>query len=299
MEAFIMGFCCGVLFAAIIISIVFVFYLKEKKEREQEMLQGSGQTEEQRYSMSFKAPQVKLLLVDDSRLSRQVIKDFLQQTGVEIAEVNNGAECLRMVKENRYDLIFMDLVMPKPDGLETCKRLKTEENLCKDVPVVLVSTKVKKENEAWYEENGFAGCMVKPVRGNLLEALLLRLLPQDKLMWQPEGFSYQNGLKYFYGNEEVYRETMLLFAQLWKEREVKLTQFLQEENLSEYAILIHGIKGDARTLGADMLAQMALEQEQQAKAGEIEKLRAGVEPMLMLGRQTAEYFERVYHAEGK
>lgn len=294
-----MGFCCGVLFAAIIISIVFVCSIREKREKEQEMQQAYVPREEQRYAISFKAPEVRVLLVDDSRLSRQVMKEYLLSANIEISEANNGAECLRMVQENRYDLIFMDLDMPKPDGMETCKRLKAGENLCKNVPVVLVSTKVNRENETWYEENGFAGCLEKPVRGNLLEAMLLRVLPKEKLMWQPEGFSYQNGLNYFYGNEEVYRETMLLFAQLWKEREERLTQLLQEGNLSEYAILIHGIKGDARTLGADGLAQLALEQEKQAKEGEMEKLRTGFEPVIMLGRQTAEYFERMYQAEEK
>lgn len=193
MEVFIMGFCCGVLFATIIVSIIFACARREKKERELEALERGEQTGEQGYSMSFQAPGAKLLLVDDSRLSRQVVKDFLQQTNIEIAEANNGAECLKMVKEKKYDLIFMDLVMPKPDGIETCRRLKTEENLCKDVPVAVVSSKVEKEQEEEYKKLGFAGCLPKPVRGNQLEALLLQLLPSEKVIRQPEGFSYQNG----------------------------------------------------------------------------------------------------------
>ena len=57
-------------------------------------------------------------------------------------------------------------------------------------------------------------------------------LSEDALLQIPEGFSYQKGLKNFDGNEELYKETLLLFSSLWEERKEQLQQFLKEENMT-------------------------------------------------------------------
>ncbi|MGN1083994.1 MAG: response regulator, partial [Lachnospiraceae bacterium] len=256
---FVLGFGCGVLFSTIIFGMIMAYLHKEKKEATdgREKKEQGKQPEWASYRMTFVAPEARILLVDDSRLSRRVMKELLKQTRIVIEEAGSGAECLARVKNERYDLIFLDQLMPELDGAETYRRLQAEENLCGKCPVIALGANVREENRDFYAAEGFAGSLGKPVQGRQLEALLLRLLPAEKVVRMPSGFSYENGLKNFDGNEKAYRETLLLFATLWEERQEMLRTLLAQENMKDYAILIHGIKGDARTLGADILAKLA------------------------------------------
>lgn len=109
-----------------------------------------------------------------------------------------------------------------------------------------------------------------------------------------EGFSYAEGLKNFDGNEKIYRETLLLFAEIWAEREEQLRTFLAQGDMKDYAILIHAVKGDAKTLGADALAELAYEQEQQAKEGDAEAVAGGIDRVLQAAGKAVEYFKDTF-----
>ena len=98
------------------------------------------------------------------------------------------------------------------------------------------------------------------------------------------------GLDNFDGNEALYKETLLLFSTLWEERKEQLQRFLDEENMTEYAILIHAVKGDARILGADFLAELAYEQELSAKEQNVKAVRNSFSKVIETGTKTAEYF---------
>lgn len=294
MPQFIMGFWCGCLFA-VLLALVLYFYKKSRQtNRNSEECEEKIKRGKLAENVAFVAPGIRVLLVDDSKLSRKVIKEFLEQTGIVFTEAESGTEALALAKKSKFDLIFLDQMMPGIDGKETMRLLKEGAEKNRDVPVVAVSSGIRKENETEYLEAGFAGCVAKPIQGNRLEELLLRLLPQEKVLQRPEGFSYQNGLKNFDGKDEVYRETLVLFATLWEERKEQLRQFLNEENMTEYAILIHAIKGDARTLGADIFAKLAYEQELKAKAGDVKGIRDGFDKVIQTGDRTAEYFTKLY-----
>lgn len=296
MAQFVMGFCCGFIVAALLLSFLYL-YLKRKNEKAtatEDATEAQKKEESVGYEMSFLAPQVKLLIVDDSKLSRTVIREFFRKTGIQISEAENGAECIKLVQKDSFDLIFLDQRMPGMDGTETIQRLWTEDGVGKKVPIIAMSSVIRRENEAEFLAKGYAGCIGKPIQGNRLEEIVLQVLPTDKIVQKPEGFSYQNGLANFDGNESVYRETLGLFAELWEERKVQLQQLLEEGNMEEYAILIHAIKGDARTMGADILAKLAYEQEIKAKAGQVESIQESFERVIKVGDKTAVYFKQMF-----
>ncbi|MCH5272501.1 MAG: response regulator [Lachnospiraceae bacterium] len=293
---FVLGFGCGVLFSTVIFGMIMTYLHKEK---ENENTEQEKQREWEIYKAAFFAPQARILLVDDSRLSRRVIRELLEQTQIVIEEAENGAGCLAKVKKEHYDLILLDQMMPDLNGEETYRRIREEENLCRDCPVILLGANIREENRDVYTAKGFAGTIGKPIQGKQLEEMVIRLLPEHKVVQKPEGFSYENGLKYFDGNEEVYRETLLLFANLWEERQEMLQMLLEQDNMKDYAILIHAVKGDARTLGADYLAKLASDQEQLAKAGKTDEVRKGFDRVIKTAGKTAEYFKRAFALHDK
>lgn len=292
MLLFLMGFWCGGVAMTLVFCGVQIHYKKDKQNKDipEKKVSKKEKRNTMGYGVSFLTKNTKILLADDSRLSRTVMKEILGQTGIQFDEAESGAECLRLAEGNHYDVIFLDQLMPGMNGTETLQKLRRIGE-CKRIPVIVVSSSVNRETEKAFLEKGFSDCLAKPIQSNRLEELLLKWLPEEKLIQKPDGFSYQNGLKNFEGNEEAYEETLELFAQLWEERKEQLATFLKEENMEEYAILIHGIKGDARTLGADFFAKQAYEQELAAKAGNIDAIKESYRRVILTGDKTAEYFK--------
>jgi CheY-like chemotaxis protein len=84
----------------------------------------------------------KILVVDDEPDIRELVKAVLVDDigGVEFYEASNGAEALDKAREVKPDLIIMDIMMPKLDGLEACRRLREDPNL-ENIPVIILTVK--------------------------------------------------------------------------------------------------------------------------------------------------------------
>lgn len=236
----------------------------------------------------------RVLLVDDSRLGRTMMKEYLSKHELDVWEAENGRESIKLAQTQTFDLIFIDQHMPGMDGDETLRYLREKGNVSSEVPVVAMGSAIRKEHAEEYREKGYAACLGKPIQENRLNEILTGLLPGKTKEEKPEGFSYRKGLTNFDGNEPVYRETLVLFADLWEERKEQLRQFSETGDMTEYAILIHAVKGDARTLGAEGLGELAYEQELLAKAGDAEAVKTGFAKVIKEGDITSEYFKRMF-----
>jgi len=80
---------------------------------------------------------MKILVVDDEALIRDVVREYLQLDGFEVVEASDGDEALEKAKNIDFDLIIMDIMMPKKDGFQTVKEIKKD----KDVPVLMLSAR--------------------------------------------------------------------------------------------------------------------------------------------------------------
>lgn len=292
MVQFLIGFWCGCMATILVGCIAFSNRIRQFKEEKKAGAEPKKEAQPEGVAGCPEGPCV--LLVDDSKLSRTVLKELLGKHELDIYEAGSGTESLKLVKEHSFDLIFIDQHMPGMNGDETLQYLRERGGVPDDVPVVAVGSTVRKEHEEEYRGKGYAACLGKPLQENRLNEILARLLPKKETDEKPEDFSYRKGLTNFDGNEEVYRETLVLFADLWEERKEQLRQFLEEGNMPEYAILIHAIKGDARTLGAEGLGELAYAQELQAKAGDGEAVEKGFAKVMREGDKTAEYLKRMY-----
>jgi len=129
--------------------------------------------QEQRYEASFTAPDVKVLVVDDNEMNRRVFKGLLKQTLVQVTGAASGFECMDLVRAERFDIIFMDHMMPELDGIETLHRMKQlPDNQCNGVPVVILTANAIVGAKEKYLEEGFDDYLSKPIQAAKLEALL-------------------------------------------------------------------------------------------------------------------------------
>lgn len=113
----------------------------------------------------------RVLLVEDNRISRQVISYMLQKASVQCDTASDGFEALGAAGGTRYDLVLMDLQMPGIDGLETTARLRRMDGYC-DTPILALTASNSDESRHLARESGLNAFLTKPIQAaELLEAL--------------------------------------------------------------------------------------------------------------------------------
>jgi CheY-like chemotaxis protein len=119
---------------------------------------------------------MSILLVDDVQMFLEIYKEFLQYSKVEVMTAKDGIEALDVIKGRKPDLVFMDLQMPRMDGVACCRIIKTEPKFM-DIPVIMISSNTKDE-----ERNSCfaAGCdyfLAKPINREFFLESARRYLP--------------------------------------------------------------------------------------------------------------------------
>ncbi len=114
----------------------------------------------------------KVLVVDDSKTALMMEREIVEKAArYQCVTASNGQEAVEKARQERPDLILMDVVMPRMNGFEACKMMREQPSM-RDIPIVLVTTRGEEE----YMEAGFqSGCndyITKPVNGEELVALL-------------------------------------------------------------------------------------------------------------------------------
>ncbi|MBO7564554.1 MAG: DegV family EDD domain-containing protein [Clostridiales bacterium] len=132
------------------------------------------------YLPRFEAPQARVLVVDDNEANLMVVQKLLRGTKVRIDTALSGAEALRKTLNIKYDVIFMDHLMPEMDGIE-CKNKIIDQTggRSRESSIVILTANADEQNRALYMRENFDGYLVKPVSGNDLENELYRLLPKE------------------------------------------------------------------------------------------------------------------------
>ncbi|MCR4895941.1 MAG: response regulator, partial [Lachnospiraceae bacterium] len=140
-------------------------------------------TEEQagQYRELFHAPDARILVVDDTEMNLAVICSLLKKTCIVIDTAASGREALVMAEQTRYDLVFIDHMMPEMDGIETLQHMR-EGGACKEVPAIALTANAVSGAREMYLAAGFADYVSKPVDGERLEHLLADMLPAEKVL---------------------------------------------------------------------------------------------------------------------
>ena len=100
----------------------------------------------------------KLLVVDDEQKIREVIREYAEFSGYSVSEASDGLVALGLCKTNDYDLIIMDIMMPKLDGFSACKEIRK----VKDIPIIMLSARGEEYDKLFGFELGIDDYIVKP-----------------------------------------------------------------------------------------------------------------------------------------
>lgn len=246
---------------------------------------------EYEYDMNYIAPDAKVLVVDDNEMNRKVLRSLIKQTQIKVYEAGSGEECITMVEQQDFDIIFLDGMMPIMDGVETLRAMK-DKNLCSNTPVIMLTANAVVGAREQYLKEGFDDYLAKPIMPDKLEKMILNYLPKDLVhegdcvreMHQSKGVENLPQLEEFdfeyamnlLKSEELLQNTLVDFYNGLEHLPQKLSMLFdsitQEENLSLYRIEVHALKSTAATVGALLLSKVARLLEVAAANNEVEKI---------------------------
>ena len=247
------------------------------------------------------APEARLLVVDDNSMNLKVAKNLLSIYGINADSADSGERALELAEKNSYDLILLDHMMPKMDGIEVLRQLKdrglTDENT---VITALTANAINGAREM-YLAAGFDDYLTKPIESRALEKLLRKSLPESRKQYRSaesvrkkpqehtseDSFTFEEVLKLrelcpelniaagmgsCADSREFFLDTLSGFADADKSGE--LEQAFADGDLELYRITVHSIKSASKTVGAQALSQMAKLLEFAARDGDEGFVRA-------------------------
>ena len=133
--------------------------------------------EKQKDTDYFRAPEAKVLAVDDNELNLEILAALLKRTEVKLTLASSGNECLDRTMEEKYDLILIDHMMPVPDGVETFNIIRNDgNNPNQKTKIVVLTANAGADVENEYLKIGFSDYLSKPIDVKKLEEVLEKYL---------------------------------------------------------------------------------------------------------------------------
>lgn len=235
------------------------------------------------YSVSFTAPQARILIVDDNEMNLTVAKNLLKHTKVQTTLCSGGVECLDLTRREHFDVILLDHMMPGMDGIETLHQMRaTEYNLCRNTPVICMTANAMAHMREMYLKEGFDDYISKPVHGRELEKMLKSHIPPEMIQipvsqnitcretgkhdMNENCFDRDMGLMYCGGERRFYGEILQMFSSMYPQKSGEIQSLYREKNWKDYAVQVHALKSSSLTLGAQELSESAKALELAAKA---------------------------------
>jgi signal transduction histidine kinase/CheY-like chemotaxis protein len=264
--------------------------------------------EKGRAAASFTAPSARILVVDDIATNLKVAQGLMAPYHMTIDACQSGFQGIELIKENRYDLVFMDHMMPEMDGIETVRiirLLEDPENYFQTLPIIALTANVLSGIKEMFLNEGFSDYLAKPIEMPKLDRILEQWIPwekqvkaggpfpeesssqasagsapgvsREKPVFPPfgekliEGIDFAAGLKQ-YKEEAVYREALCAYRSFVPGL-LDTLRGVSPDRLEAYASAIHDLKSVSYRIYADRIGRQAEALECAAKAGDWETLQ--------------------------
>jgi signal transduction histidine kinase/CheY-like chemotaxis protein/HPt (histidine-containing phosphotransfer) domain-containing protein len=131
-------------------------------------------------------PMLDILLVEDNLVNQQVAAGFLAHLGQKVSIASDGLEAVEMAARHAYDLILMDMQMPRLDGIEAARRIRSTEALGRSVPIIAMTANASDDDRRLCHEAGMTGFQSKPVTMPQLRAAVLSAARPGLVLVEPD-----------------------------------------------------------------------------------------------------------------
>ncbi|MCR5747931.1 MAG: response regulator [Lachnospiraceae bacterium] len=249
-----------------------------------------------KYNPKFVAPKANILMVDDNPMNLMVFKSLLKSTEVMIDTAENGEEGLLRSTDNKYDIIFLDHMMPEKDGIETLHEIRMSANNPNvNTPIICLTANAISAAREQYIEAGFDDYLTKPVDSAKLEEMMLVYLPKEKIkdlgnggedsdtqkeeipeilkpLLEQDDIDIALGIRNS-GDPEAYLSLLRIYYDYMDFKADEIKKLYDEKNWKEYTIKVHALKSSARLIGATGIGERAQLLENAGKNMDIDYIR--------------------------
>ncbi|MCR5396826.1 MAG: response regulator [Lachnospiraceae bacterium] len=266
------------------------------------------------YVPQFIAPTAKILVVDDNPMNLSVMKSLLKPTQVEVTTAESGEECLKLLKENTYHIVFLDHMMPDMDGVETLEKIRQTDN---NLPVYALTANAFSDANEFYTSKGFNGYLGKPIDTEVLEATILKHIKDEVTLFpalerqQREPQEIPKEMAWVYDLDEIsvedgiassgginlFVESLQLFYDTMEDNIRVLDEAFRAGDIPLYTIKVHALKTSARIVGANQLASLAEQLEAAGKAKDVEFIDENAQVLLNRYQMLLEKMTPFYQKE--
>ncbi len=240
------------------------------------------------YHEKFKAPDAHILVIDDTKMNLLVVTSLLKSTAINIDTATSGDEGIALMMKKKYDIVFLDHMMPKKDGIETLAEIKAiEDHINRDTPIVCLTANAISGARDFYLSAGFNDYLTKPIDSQRLEEIIMEYLPPYKLIGEssaenttdtnnkqasvnedllPEFIFTINelnpldGIKAC-GTEKIYLNALIAFAETTDELIASTIKYIRNGDIDNALINVKTIKASADIIGAHWISNLATEYE--------------------------------------
>ncbi|MCR4643689.1 MAG: response regulator [Lachnospiraceae bacterium] len=282
---------------------------------------------EKGYQEKFTAPDARVLVVDDNEMNLMVFKSLVKQTLVKIDTACSGDEGIALSEREKYDMIFLDHMMPVKDGIETLREIKADwANPNRETPAVCLTANAISGAREEYLAAGFDDYLSKPIDPGRLEEMMLAFLPKERIRIRmsttsggtaedgggsgPAGSSSREEFAVLAGStidteegirnsgtRDAYRAVLKVFYNSEAEQSRELNALYGEKDIKNYTIKVHALKSSARIIGAKELGEEAQKLENAGKAGDEAYIRAHHEAFMEKYHSIKELLASVFPEE--
>lgn len=244
----------------------------------------------------------KILLVEDNEINQDVATEILEDAGLRVTLARDGREALKQLKDNRFDLVLMDIQMPVMDGYEATRLLRSNPAFI-DLPILAMTANATQRDKKLSELAGMNEHISKPIAPEALFEALIRWIPAktksanttvtpatDEIAIEIdlpaiEGLDIDKGMNRVIGNRSLYLKTAGKFVKNYRSAGADIRALLASNDNEAAVRLAHSLKGVAGLIGADKVQKLsenlekALRHQEDDYAEKIEELEAALTPL--------------------
>ena len=229
-----------------------------------------------------------VLVTDDNTINLKVAHGILSYYGLNVDTAGSGKEAIELCKNNNYDIIFMDQMMPEIDGIEAMKQIRKLNSHYKlgsnGKIIVLTADAIKGARESLLEK-GFDEYLGKPINVTQLERIFQEFVPKEKIIYkklnslankQNNDITYlkenltdiniENGIANCGGQVLDYLKILQITYEYGEKQLEELKNAYDNKDYEYYTIKIHALKSTSLNIGATEISEMAKAQELEGKA---------------------------------
>ena len=257
----------------------------------------------------FVAPEAKVLVVDDNAMNLKVMARILLPYQIKVTMAGSGQEALEKLDTMEFDCVFLDHMMPEMDGVETLHRIRRKPgSYFQSLSIIAFTANAIGGAREMFLAEGFDDFIAKPIELSVLERMLRRYISEpsarsdfyETFSAKPSGtpsestktekasetkaavndsealadleragLDIQQGMTYC-GDKEGFRDIVLIYHSEGAKRKASLEESFQMKDWKNYVITVHALKSNSRGIGANELADLALNLEMAGKENRID-----------------------------